>query len=238
VKLSLPDSPRGWHGGPGTTDPTRYRFGSVALYELIALAYNVEYFQVSSKTALDRDRYDVIANVPEGATKEQFRVMMQNLLAERFRLKSHKETREFPAYELVVAKSGTKLGTQPEPSAGEGFPDLAPAKPDMRTTYTNQRGQSVALTRARQMPVAEIVSLVRRAVDAPVVDRTGLTGNYDFTLAFSRQMGSATEGVPEVAIAPSVFTAVQQQLGLQLVSKRLPFEVIVVDFFDRVPAEN
>jgi uncharacterized protein (TIGR03435 family) len=235
VKLSGPESHRGSEGGPGTSVPGRFRYTSATLLDLLALAHGVEYFQLSSKTPLDRDRYDVIVNVPAGATKEQFRVMLRNLLAERFRLKSHTESREFPAYELVVAKSGHKLNQQ---RAVEGFPDLAPDKPGMATSFAMKNGQSLARTRGQQMPIEALITDLHRAAGSPVVDHTGLTDKYDFTLEYARQMGGSSDTIPEVAIAPSIFTAVQQQLGLQLVSKRLPFDVIAVDSFNRVPAEN
>ena len=90
VKPSGPQSVRGWEGGPGSPDPGRYVWGAATIQDLIVTAYDLQYFQVSSKLAIDRDRYDLIAKVPEGATKEQLRTMLQNLLAERFRLKTHK----------------------------------------------------------------------------------------------------------------------------------------------------
>jgi uncharacterized protein (TIGR03435 family) len=229
VKPSGPGSVRGSEGGPGTSDPGRYRFTYATLMDLLAHAYAVDYFQLSSKAALDRDRYDILATIPAGATKEQFRVMLQNLLADRFRLKLHKETREFPAYELVVAKSGAKLSQSQSDS---------PDQPSLTTEFTLVNGQSLARTRARKMPLAALETLLRRATDLPVVDRTGLTGLYDFTLEHAHVMGRISETAPDVPVAQSIFTAVQQQLGLQLVSKKLPFDVIVVDSFDRVPSGN
>ena len=102
-------------------------------------AYHVDYFQVSSKTPIDRETFDLEANVPEeNATREQFRAMLRNLLEERFHLKAHVESREFAAYELVVAKSGLKMkesGAAAPASEDsrrppdEGFPDLPPGRP-------------------------------------------------------------------------------------------------------------
>jgi uncharacterized protein (TIGR03435 family) len=229
IRLSGPQSVRGSEGGPGTSDPGRYRFASATLMDLLAQAYAVDYSQLSSKTPLDRDRYDLIATIPAGATKEQFRVMLQNLLADRFRMKVHKETRDFPAYELVVAKGGAKLSAS--------RPD-SPDRPSLTTEFTLVNGQSLARTRARKMPLAAIERLLRVATGAPVIDRTGLTGLYDFTLEHAQAGGRLSETAPDAPVAPSIFTAVQQQFGLQLVSKKLPFDVIVVDSFDRVPSEN
>jgi len=111
IRLSGPRSVRGSDGGPGSRDPTRYRYGRASLEDLILTAYDVEDFQLASKLPLDRDEFDLAVKVPEGATKDEFRVMLRNLLAERFRMKLHIETREFPAFEMVSAKGGTKLGT-------------------------------------------------------------------------------------------------------------------------------
>jgi uncharacterized protein (TIGR03435 family) len=109
IKPSGPHSIRGSEGGPGSSDPGLYRFGLASLLDLIMVAYHVRVFQVSSATPLDRENFDLIAKIPEGATRQQFRTMLQNFLAERFHLKLHIQSKEFPAYELVVAKTGPKL---------------------------------------------------------------------------------------------------------------------------------
>jgi uncharacterized protein (TIGR03435 family) len=220
--------------------PGRYRFTSATLLDLIARAYNVEYFQVSSKIPVDRDRYDLVAKIPDGATKEQFAIMLQTLLAERFRLVRHKETRQFSAFELVVAKSGPKFresipGQPPKPL--EGFPDLPADKPAMKSSNAFVNGRPVARARGHLMPISVLLRLVRLPGEPPVVDRTGLTGLYDFTLEYEHY-APPTEGSPAGSVAPPIHSAIQQQLGLHLIAKRLPFDVIVVDAFDRTPSEN
>jgi uncharacterized protein (TIGR03435 family) len=237
VKPSGRDSESVQQGGPGSADPGRYRYTGATLEDLIVTAYHVEYFQVASKTPIARDRFDVLAKLPPDATRQQFRVMLQNLLAERFRLKFHRETREFPAYALVVDKSGAKLDRPEKPAGTEGFPDLPPGKPGLTNIHTGRNGHYLVRMRGQQMPAYEIARALLMPGDAPIVDRTGLTGKYDFTLEYSYQAGAAVES-PEAAPAPSIFTAVRQQLGLELVSRRLPFEVLVIDSFDKVPTEN
>jgi hypothetical protein len=104
IKPSGPQSVAGTDGGPGHKDSTRYTAGATSLRMLIAIAWDVDYyFQIESPVALDKQNFDLVAKVPEGATKEQFRVMLQNLLKERFALKMHIESREFPAYELQTS---------------------------------------------------------------------------------------------------------------------------------------
>jgi uncharacterized protein (TIGR03435 family) len=109
VKISGPDSRRDSGGGPGTSSPGQYHYNSARLVDLIMVAYQVQRFQAVSKSDIERATFDVLAKVPAGATRDQFRTMMQNLLAERFHLKLHHETREFAGWEILVAKSGLKI---------------------------------------------------------------------------------------------------------------------------------
>ena len=104
IRQSTSKSVRGSEGGPGSKSPTFYRYGQATLSDLIGVAWNVDPFQIASPSPLDRESFDVSIRLPEGATKEQFRTMLQNLLVDRFNLKAHIESRDYPAYELVVAK--------------------------------------------------------------------------------------------------------------------------------------
>jgi uncharacterized protein (TIGR03435 family) len=197
IKPSGPHSIRGSEGGPGSSDPGLYRFGLASLLDLIAIAYNVQYFQISSPTPLDRQNFDLVAKVPQGATKQQFRAMLQNFLAERFHLKLHIQSKEFPAYELVVAKTGPKLkesvaGAHPAPS-DDGWPDLPPNLPGIAANLTAVGG-GVELVRlkAQQEPLSALARMLRIPDDLPVVDKTGLNGKYDFTLEYTTGLPDAT----------------------------------------------
>ncbi|MGB7762714.1 MAG: TIGR03435 family protein [Bryobacteraceae bacterium] len=121
VKAAAPPAPGrlmvGMRGGPGTPDPGQVTFTNVTQRMLIARAYGVQDYQISGPGWLESERYDIVAKVPKGATKEQFLVMIQNLLAERFKLTLHHETRELPQYTLVVAKNGPKLKESAPPPA-------------------------------------------------------------------------------------------------------------------------
>ncbi|MGD0666486.1 MAG: TIGR03435 family protein [Bryobacteraceae bacterium] len=118
-------------GGPGTDDPGRATLSNVTQRLLLAKAYGVQDYQISGPPWLDTERYEIAVKVPKGATKEQFMVMLQNLLADRFKLTLHHETKELPLYALVVAKNGPKLkesapppapdGTAPKDGAGAGY---------------------------------------------------------------------------------------------------------------------
>lgn len=107
----------GMRGGPGTPDPGQVTFSNVTQRLLLSTAYGVQDFQISGPGWLDSERYEIVAKVPKGATKDQFKVMLQNLLAERFKLTLHHETKELPLYALVVAKNGPKLKEAAAPPA-------------------------------------------------------------------------------------------------------------------------
>src|SRR5262249_53170085 len=136
----------GPRGGPGTPDPGQITWPGATLKGLITAAYNVKPYQVNGPSWIENERYDIVAKVPAGATKEQGRVMWQNLLAERLGMKVHHESKEFSVDDLVVARGGPKLkeyvadpNAPPPPAPGtlvplppgppkvdkNGFPELA-----------------------------------------------------------------------------------------------------------------
>src|SRR5262245_31056417 len=128
VKPATPPTPngrgmvmfRGPTGGPGTKDPGRISYPFMTLKNLLMTAYDVKNFQISGPSWMDTERYDINATMPPDTTKEQFRVMLQNLLAERFKIAVHRETKELPMYSLVVNKGGPKLKeSDPAPANSE-----------------------------------------------------------------------------------------------------------------------
>lgn len=239
VKVSPADSRRGSEGGPGSKDPLNYRFISATLQDFIAIGYDVGYSQISSKTALDSTRFDLVAKLPAGATKADFRAMMRTMLAERFRFKAHQETKEFPGFDLILAKNGPKL---PQPAHSmEGFPQLPPDRPGFVTNFSMSGGYILVRARAQQQTMPDLAKALGRSVENTpvfVLDHTGLDGKFDFTLEFTREVPAAREAPPEPATVPTIFTALQQQLGLQLVSKKIPLPVVVVESFEKLPTEN
>jgi uncharacterized protein (TIGR03435 family) len=218
-------SVRDFGGGPGSKDPGLYHANSASLRDLIAIAWNVDYFQISSGTPLDRQNFDLAAKVPRGATKEQFRAMLQNLLMERFGLKVHMERKQFPAYELVVAKTGLKLK---EAVAGD--------RPGMTSRSSASGGYLLVSLKSQEEPLSILAGMLHAPNEAPIVDKTGLPGKYTFSLEYIQDLPGAAPDAPP--IAPDLSTALQEQLGLQLVSKKLPFDVVVVEAFKKLPTEN
>jgi len=234
------------HGGPGTADPGRITFPAATLKRLLMAAYGVGPDQVSGPAWLDSERYAIAAKVPAGADKPQVRVMLRHLLIERFGLKLHHETRNFPSYALVVAKRGAKLDRAPAGLAKNAFPEALPGR------YATAMDGTVCRLAFREFPIsglAKVLGIPLGAMagnmlsTAPVADKTGLAGKYDFTLEFAGYMGPggafparAADGAGPAA--PSLFEALETQLGLKLEETKSPLDVIVIDHAGRVPAAN
>jgi uncharacterized protein (TIGR03435 family) len=166
------------------------------------------------------DAADVVAFT--NRTFDQHNLMLQTLLRDRFMLKVHLETRDLPIYALVVAKSGPRLN-----EAKANLPG-SDAQPMMRM---KRDGETLEIL-ATGMHVQSLAPFLLREVGRTVVDKTGLKGTYDFTLQFTPQQSTATDST-----APSIFTAIQEQLGLKLESQKAPMEVIVIDHIEK-PSEN
>ncbi len=214
---------------------------------LLMFAYGLEQDQISGPGWLGSEAYDIDATIAPGATKEQFNVMFQNLLAERFGLKVHHETRQFAGYELVIAKNGPKLKeTDPAttawnpadgpPKAGkdkDGLPELPPGHVLMGT-FSTPVGTRIS---ARGQPLSALLRSLGRLLKEPVNDQTGLTGKYDFNLTFSAP-NAAVPPDAQSERAPNVFVAFEEQLGLKLVAKKLAIDVVVIDHLEKSPTEN
>jgi uncharacterized protein (TIGR03435 family) len=246
VKPSGPTSVRNFGGGPGTDDPGRYTATRAHLLDLVFEAYDLKmYEQVSGPGWIDEEEYDVTAKVPPETSRRGFRTMLQNLLAERLRLQIHHETREFRVYELVVAKNGPKLKPAGEPHKGapstsqvrasRGQSALPPGEPDMVEVF----GPDTCRLTAQQEPTSELASALSgpMAAGLKVIDKTGLTGKYDFALYYSWKATGGLEDAQD-APAPTLNQALQEQLGLKLVAGKAPFDVVVIDHAEKVPTEN
>jgi uncharacterized protein (TIGR03435 family) len=169
--------------------------------------------------------FDVVANVPPGATRDQVNVMLQNLLVDRFQLKVHRSTRELPIFALVVAGGGPKLKASVDD----------PNAPRPRGTLWSGGLKKYEFNRWTMAAFARTLEL---DVDRPVIDMTGLDGTYDIRLEFASASPIAlAPGAPDPQ-APELFTALTEQLGLRLESRRGPVDVLVVDSALRQPTEN
>lgn len=178
------------------------------------------------------ERFDILAKpATEGATVEQMRPMLQALLAERFKMVARLEKRELQSYALVKARTDGKLGPNIKPAEK---PCVGPRGEAPLGIQCVQGGPGGG-TRAIGIPIAQLAPMLSLVVGRPVVDRTGMTGNYDLELRFSGE--PVAGGPPPDPSAPSIFTALQEQLGLKLDAERELVEVLVVDRIER-PTEN
>ena len=256
VKLATGSGRPSMKGGPGTTDEGRIAYANVTLADALARADDVRTYQVSGPGWLSFERYQIDARIPPGTTKQQFQRMLQNLLAQRFHLALHREIREFAGYELVVGKGGSKL--KPSVATGDGTQEMPDSPPKIDANgfpiltapglvlMEGVRGKAVVtyLT-GRAQPISALADRISREFRLPVVDKTGLSGAFDFTLEFAPQPpGALPSAVLEEGpgafddSAPNLITAVQQQLGLKLLPRKIALEVLVIDRADRVPVEN
>jgi uncharacterized protein (TIGR03435 family) len=200
------------------------------LTDLIGFTYDVDNRQVSNvPKALDSERYDVVgkAEKPLTPASTETKQMVQALLTERFQLKIHRETKEIPIYVMTVAKGGPKMKVRTEGDGG------AP-------TSLLFRGANVPGRNATMGMLAG--GLQKLVLDRPVVDKTGLTGRYDFDLSWrpdGTQFGGRGGTLPAASDPdrPDIFTALQEQLGVKLDAQKGPGEVIVVDSAEK-PSDN
>lgn len=193
------------------------------LLGLIMTAYKLEGFQISGGPPwLESDRFNIVAKAPGAATptRDQIEQMLQALLADRFKLKVHREKKEQPVYALVVDKKGSKLinSTASSPSF-----TLGGGVQGMRMAFQKQTMKYLALQLSNS-----------GGLGREVIDHTALTGTYDFTLYWaSGNDGNATPDSNE----PGLVTALREQLGLKLEPQRAPVEILVIDHAEK-PSAN
>jgi uncharacterized protein (TIGR03435 family) len=164
------------------------------------------------------ERYDINATMPPDTRWEQLQSMARTMLAERFHLKVHHETKEMSVYALVIGRNGSKL-REVEPGRG---------------SFNMGRGQ----IRAQKAPLFAFAERLSQYVDRPVLDLTGLKRTYDFTLEWTPDASADAREENVAAAGPSIFTALQEQLGLRLEARKAGIEVLVVDGADRIPTGN
>lgn len=257
-------------GGPGSNEPGRVTYTRATLRELITRAYDVWIDQVSGPEWLadsSKHVYTITATMPPDTTRAQFRLMLQNLLAERFQLRLHREQQTRPGYELVIADGGPKLKAWTPPKEtlpfergktdGSGFAALDPNAAEQLTVVFPMEGGRAPVRISERGTIERFcrslsghlnTSLDRTSgPQARIVDRTGLTGVYDYRFEFTgtvhRSPAETRTDSAAMPVAsdpgPTLFAAIEKQLGLKLVkAKEVAVDVLVVDHAERVPSEN
>jgi uncharacterized protein (TIGR03435 family) len=237
VKRSAPEA----RGGVARPEPggLRYRGTNLPLKAYISSAYRIKGDQVMGAPSwVDTDGFDIEAQAAKPSSLEEFHLMTRALLAERFHLKFHFETREMPLYALVVDASGAKLTLHDAANSGEPWIEQGmdvgasglPRPFHQRWTATSSSMELFAFRLASVM-------------DRPVIDQTGLKGEYDFKLTYTANIplnlpeNAMINGQPIDTSGPSIFQAVRQQLGLRLDGRKGPVQIIVIDHVEK-PSEN
>jgi uncharacterized protein (TIGR03435 family) len=241
---------------------SQVRIASLPLKDYVAIAYAVRPSQVIGPEWIGQSRFDVSANLPAGATRAEVPAMLQALLAERFAVKAHRESRESPVYALTVAKGGLKIRPSP-PAPGEpavpGAVDVAGAGSAQGVNLDLGGGTTFTLAdnaiEAKRITMTQLASTLTRFTDRTVVDETGLASGerYDVTLMLTSEEYQATlirsgvnagivldpralrflDRLPSNPLGPAL-----EQAGLTLDSRKSPLDVIVVDAASKTPSEN
>jgi bla regulator protein blaR1 len=216
----------------------RFSATNAPLREIIRMAYGVPDLQiVGAPDWIRAERFDIVAKANGNPPVQEVLLMLRTLLADRFRLAVHNEKREVPIYALVLARPDRGLGPRLRPAATDCAAIMAAARNGVPPPSSNR---ILCGTRVRPgvlavggLTMSGIASAFWPLVSRIVVDRTELQGNFDLDLDFAPDSAAGGQGVsnepPSVSQAASIFTAVQEQLGLKLESTRGPVEVLVID---------
>jgi uncharacterized protein (TIGR03435 family) len=197
----------------GHSDNLLINLENYSLKQLILDAYSLKDYALTGPSWLDDVRFDVVAKVPDKAPSQQIPIMMHSMLAERFGLKVHREPKMISGYALMAGKKPPVL----HESQGGG-------------SNTNSNNGKLTGTNVSMEKLADILS---RQIRQPVQNQTGLTGVLDVNLAWTPDQADPTVDGPG-----SIFTALQEQLGLKLEAKKITIDAVVVDHVERVPTEN
>ncbi len=214
-----------------SVDPGRMKIINSTLKFCVEMAWNVKDFQVSGGNGwMDADRYDIDAVAANPFGQEELRKMLRALLADRFGLVVHSEMQDKPSYVLVAGRNGPKL----------------PPPIDDRSVLFSRTASGDRTLTATSISMARFADALSTALGSIVVDRTGIEGKYDVSFQWTPdssepRMSKSGEPLPpvpaDVVPGPSIFTALQEKLGLKLEARKVPVEVIVIERASR-PSEN
>jgi uncharacterized protein (TIGR03435 family) len=226
----------GWSIG---LQPGRFVADNISLRTMIVTAYSIQPNQlIGDPSWVNNDRWDVVATMPAGLPPPPLgsgpsgntMLALRTMLADRFGLQMHREAREIDVYDLVFARPDRRLGPEVKPAAENCAPD------SVNRSFCGVRNLGPGRIAITGMPMSFFAGSLTGRVGRHVVDKTGLTSLWDFTLTFApeRPIGSATPVEPAL---PTLFAALQEQLGLKLEAARGPVEILVVDKVSRPTAD-
>lgn len=256
---------------------SRYDVEFMPLEDLVHTAFNVKPYQMDGPAWMREQRFDIHATIPDGVSKDRVPEMLQALLADRFGMTTHTEQRELPVYALIIGKNGTKL--TPAAAVSEAAPEQGNVTGDQPRFKFSKNGQGGVVMQEGNMRIsttagpdgnhvevnritmAAFADVLSNYVDTPVIDMTGLTGEYQVALDLSpddlrrpaqrAQQMMAELGLPLPAqarpeLSPgetsspaggSVFSSLEK-LGLKLEARKAPVDVLVIDHLEKTPTEN
>jgi uncharacterized protein (TIGR03435 family) len=228
--------------------PGRFVATNVPLVFLITVAYRIKDFQLSGAPSwLTSERYDVEAKAPGKPSFDDMLPMVQKLLVDRLQLKFHHQSKELPLYVLTVAKPGKLHEAEGECGPRPNVPPPPPEPGKFPTGFCGGMFMGPGHLAGQKIPLSQFVDALSRLTDRTILDQTNLTGKYDVTLDWTPEQGQfqappgGGAGLPPLPTpdpnGPSLFTAVQEQLGLKLESQKGPVEMFVIDHIER-PSEN
>jgi uncharacterized protein (TIGR03435 family) len=227
----------------------RFAATNISLQFLVTLAYRIKDFQLSGAPAwLNSERYDIEAKAEGDPGFDAMPPLLQTLLEDRLQFKYHREAKELPVYALVVAKAGKLRASEGECGPRPDGPPPPPEPGKLPTPLCGGAFMGPGHINALKVPITQVVDMLSRLTNRIVVDKTSLTGKYDINLQYTPEQGQfqappggAPPGMPPLPPVdpngPSLFTALQEQLGLKLESQKGPVEMIVIDHIER-PSEN
>jgi len=200
---------------------------------LLTYAYHLPEWRIQGKKQNELF-YTVNAITSATATEDQICLMLQKLLADRFKLAAHRETTEFPGYALVRARRGPKI------KSSESFTEPAPMPAYLKgkaaaafegRIFVSHEGRGTSAITGRGVSLSQLADTLSTSLGTFVLDRTGMTGRYYFGFTFKNDGPGESE-------APTLFIALDEELGLKLEKKRGPVEVLVIDHMENLPTEN
>jgi uncharacterized protein (TIGR03435 family) len=247
----------------GRTDGAQFRIAGLTIKDYISMGYAVKLYQISGPDWITTDRFDIAATLPEGSRPNQVPAMMQALLEDRFALKTHRETKEFPVYALRIAPGGLKMIEVPSAAGGNDSDSEVPQ------TFTRQgSGQGIAVDlgqgasfnfannkiEAKKINLAWLAGMLERFMDRPVVDQTRVNGSYDLAFDLSpedyRAMLIRAAVAAGLVMSPDALRALDTspapaslfeglaKFGLKLEGTKAPLDMLVVDSVRKTPTEN
>ncbi|HEY3837651.1 MAG TPA: TIGR03435 family protein [Bryobacteraceae bacterium] len=219
---SIKPHPSGCMSGPMARsgieeNAARVLIENMSLKAIIQMAYGVRDDQFTGPGWLGGSCFDVVAKPPAGYTHNLLRPLLQRLLSDRFGLAVHRDSKDAPAYALVSDKSGSKV---PEAAGPRGYLTVRPG-----------------LIEGKRRSMFELVNALAKMLQRPVVDETGLTSAYDIKLEWTPDTSSGPDAIADDP-GPSLSTALHEQLGLRLQSRKVPVDRVTVDRVARTPTEN